>query len=120
MENRWIYHLSRRIDWLSSETANAYSGSKEDQIDGYLHFSTAKQVIESANKHRKGESDLLLIEVDAKKLHHSDLRWEPARRSELFPHLYGALDKGAITRVIKLPLNGEGKHIFPELKEESS
>lgn len=120
MENLWIYHLSRRIDWLSSETANAYSGSKEDQIDGYLHFSTAKQVIESANKHRKGESDLLLLEVDAKKLHHSDLRWEPARRGELFPHLYGALDKGAITRVIKLPLNEEGKHIFPELKEESS
>ena len=120
MENRWIYHLSRRIDWLSSETANAYSGSKEDQIDGYLHFSTAKQVIESANKHRKGESDLLLFVVDANILHHSDLRCDPARRGELFPHLYGALDKGAITRVIKLPLNEEGKHIFPELKEESS
>ena len=120
MENRWIYHLSRQIDWLSSETANTYSGSKEDRIDGYLHFSTAKQVIESAKKHRKGELDLLLLEVDTKKLHNSDLRWEPARRGELFPHLYGALNKDAIARVIKLPLDEEGKHIFPNLNEESS
>jgi uncharacterized protein (DUF952 family) len=30
----------------------------------------------------------LLLEVDTKKLKNSDLRWEHARKGELFPHIY--------------------------------
>ena len=119
MENRWIYHLSRKDDWVASETSEIYCGSVEDSIDGYLHFSTAKQVEATANKHRKGEKNLLLLEVDTKKLKNGDLRWEPARQGELFPHIYGSLDKLAVTKVFDLPVNNKGKHIFPVLKDEN-
>ena len=119
MGNRWIYHLSRKDDWVASEISDFYDGSVEDSIDGYLHFSTAKQVEASANKHRKGEKNLLLLEVDTKKLKNSDLRWEQARQGELFPHIYGSLDKLAVTRVFDLPINNEGKHVFPLLKDEN-
>ena len=119
MGNRWIYHLSRKDDWFTSETSEIYHGSAEDSIDGYLHFSTATQVVASANKHRKGEKNLLLLEVDTKKLKNSDLRWEPARQGELFPHIYGSLDKLAVTRVFDLPINNEGRHVFPLLKDEN-
>ena len=119
MKNRWIYHLSRKDDWAAGETSDIYYGSDEDSIDGYLHFSTAKQVIASANKHRKGEKNLLLLEVDTQKLTNSDLRWEIARQGDLFPHIYGSLDKFAVTRVFELSINNEGQHIFPVLKDES-
>ena len=119
MENRWIYHLSRKDDWAAAEASNIYYGSDEDSIDGYLHFSTAKQVVASANKHRKGEKNLLLLEVDTQKLINSDLRWEIARQGDLFPHIYGSLDKFAVARVFELSINSEGQHNFPVLKDES-
>ena len=119
MGNRWIYHLSRKDDWVTSETSEIYHGSAEDSIDGYLHFSTAAQLVASANKHRKGEKNLLLLEVDTQKLTNSDLRWETARQGDLFPHIYGSLDKFAVTRVFELSINNEGQHIFPVLKDES-
>jgi uncharacterized protein (DUF952 family) len=118
MKNRWIYHLSRKTDWFASNISDLYCGSKEDQIDGFLHFSTAKQVIESASKHRAGETDLLLLEIDSNTIK-SSLRWETARNGDLFPHLYGPLDKSVINRVVELSINSNGNHVFPSLKDES-
>ena len=63
-----IYTLIRGADWRAAERAGAYRGSADDARDGFLHFSTAAQVRESAAKHRRGEPDLWLIEADAARL----------------------------------------------------
>ena len=83
MTNRWIYHLSRSKDWLWAKRTASYNGSKEDIADGFLHFSTAHQVEESALKHRTGEHNIILLEVDAFKLGPA-LRWETSRNSQKF------------------------------------
>ena len=116
MKNRWIYHLSRRNDWALAKRAGVYAGSAEDTVDGFLHFSTASQVIESARKHRSGEPDLVLLEVDATALG-EHLRWEPSRGDQLFPHLYGPLSTTAVAAEYDLPLGSDGQHVFPELKD---
>ena len=41
------------------------------------------------------------------------LKWEPSRGGALFPHLYGALDLAAVRRVEPLPLDAQGRHVFP-------
>ena len=114
---RWIYHLSRRADWDLAKTAGSYRGSYEDTADGFLHFSTAGQVVGSAAKHRSGESGLVLLEVDSVALGEA-LRWEPARGGELFPHLYGPLPASAVAAEFDLPLNKDGLHVFPAMKME--
>lgn len=114
---RWIYHLSRRPDWDRARSEGAYAGSREDNADGFLHFSTALQVAESAAKHRKGEAGLVLLEVDAQKLG-TALKWEPARGGELFPHLYGPLPVSAVAAEFDLPLGPDGLHLFPDMKAE--
>ena len=43
------------------------------------------------------------------------LRWEPSRNGDLFPHLYEALDLGAVTAVYDLPVRADGGHDIPEL-----
>lgn len=116
MNKRWIYHLSRRPDWHLAKQSGDYAGSAEDTADGFLHFSTASQVIESARKHRSGEPDLILLKVDADALGES-LRWEPSRGGQLFPHLYGALPASAVIAEVDLPLGADGLHVFPELKD---
>ncbi len=114
---RWIYHLSRRADWDRAKAAGSYEGSREDTADGFLHFSTALQVAASAAKHRSGESDLVLLEVDSAALGEV-LKWEPARGGELFPHLYGALPASAVAAEFDLPLGEDGLHVFPAMKAE--
>ena len=43
------------------------------------------------------------------------LRWEPSRNGELFPHLYGELDLGAVTGVQEMHARSDGYHDIPEL-----
>lgn len=110
-----VYTLVRGEDWRAAEKAGEYRGSADDTRDGFLHFSTAAQVRASAAKHRAGEPDLLLVEVEVVPLGDA-LRWEPASsrsRPGLFPHLYGSLPLGAVRAVTKLPLNPDGTHAFP-------
>jgi uncharacterized protein (DUF952 family) len=112
----FIYTLVREADWRAAEAAGAYAGSADDARDGFLHFSTAAQVRASAAKHRAGVPDLLLVEADAAVLGDA-LRWEPAsggKRPGLFPHLYAPLPLSAVRRVVALPLDAAGGHVFPD------
>jgi uncharacterized protein (DUF952 family) len=117
MNKRWIYHLSRRPDWALAKQSGTYAGSAEDTVDGFLHFSTAGQVIESARKHRAGESGLVLLEVDSRTLGEA-LKWEPSRGGQLFAHLYGPLATSAVVAEFDLPLDRDGIHVFPDLKDD--
>jgi len=111
-----IYHMCRRDEWEAAEASGFYRGSSQDRADGFIHFSTAAQIRESARKHRAGQTDLLLLAVDPAKLG-AALRWEPSRGGALFPHLYGPLPLAAVTRAEPLPLGGDGLHVFPPLGE---
>lgn len=87
---RFIYKLLARAEWEEALSAGVYTGSEHDRRDGFIHFSTAAQLPETARKHFAHVDDLMVIEVDAEGLG-SALKWEPSRSGALFPHLYGAL-----------------------------
>ena len=110
---RPLYHLARAADWAAAQDDGLYKGSVDDRRDGFLHFSTAEQVVASAARHRAGEPDVLLLTVfeDAA----GPWRWEPARSGALFPHLYAALPLAAVAKIEPLPLGPDGRHIFPPL-----
>lgn len=111
---RFIYNLCRRPDWQAAEKLGRYEGSADDRRDGFIHFSTAAQVVESAARHRAGVADLLLITVETARLG-ATLRWEPSRNGQLFPHLYGPLQIIDATAIHDLPLGPDGLHVFPTL-----
>lgn len=111
-----IYHMCRREEWTAAETRGRYDGSSQDAADGFIHFSTAAQVRESAAKHRAGQSGLVLLAVDARRLG-AALRWEPSRGGALFPHLYGPLPLTAVIEAHDLPLGSDGRHVFPVLDD---
>ncbi len=109
-----IYHLARDAEWRDAERAGRYAGTADDRRDGFLHFSTAEQVAESAARHRRGESGIRLVAVDAARLGDA-LRWEPSRGGALFPHLYGELPLASVLWTALLPLGSDGLHRFPPL-----
>ena len=99
--------------WREAERAGAFTGAPVDVADGFIHFSTAGQVKETAARHFAGQADLVLVAVDGDALG-AALRYEPSRGGALFPHLYGTLPLSAVHWVRPLPL-GSGGHQFPEL-----
>jgi uncharacterized protein (DUF952 family) len=109
-----IYKICPEPLWRAAETAGVFEGAPIDNIDGYLHFSTAQQVKETAARHFTGRDDLLLIAIDADRLG-EDLRYEASRGGDLFPHLYAPLALSAVLWVKPLPLGSDGRHAFPDL-----
>ena len=108
-----IYHICRAEEWQAAQATGSYPGSSQDKADGFMHFSGSAQIIESAAKHRAGQSGLLLLSVDPDALG-AALKWEPSRGGQLFPHLYGALPVSAVSSVHELPLGPDGRHVFPK------
>ncbi|MGH6967720.1 MAG: DUF952 domain-containing protein [Stellaceae bacterium] len=102
--------------WHAAERAGIFHGAPVDRQDGYIHLSTAAQVVETAARHFHGQGDLLLAAYDGTALGPA-LRWEASRGGALFPHLYGALDPRAARWVQPLPLGRDSKHVFPPLDE---
>lgn len=114
--NLLIYKITPRDAWQRAETAGVFAGAPIDLADGYIHFSTAEQVAETASKHFAGQNDLLLVAVDAKALG-DNLKWEVSRGDALFPHLYTDLPMSAVQWAEPMPLQANGQHLIPGMED---
>jgi uncharacterized protein (DUF952 family) len=109
-----IYKICARPVWEEAQRRREFTGAGADLRDGFIHFSTASQVRETAAKHYAGTADLVLVAVDVRALADA-LKWEPSRGGDLFPHLYGPLPLDAVLWARALPLDAHGRHAFPDL-----
>ena len=107
-----IYKIFLRTEWDAFRTAGETAGAPVDLADGYIHFSAAPQLAETAAKYFGAVSDLVLVACDAARLGEA-LKWEPSRGGALFPHLYRRLVLADVVWDKSLPLGATG-HIFPE------
>jgi uncharacterized protein (DUF952 family) len=110
-----VYKICPRPLWQGAERDGVFAGAPVDLQDGFIHFSTAAQVRETAARHFHGQDDLLLVAVDDVRLA-DRLRYEPSRGGDLFPHLYGELPLEAVVWVKPLPIGPDGSHLFPDLE----
>ena len=107
-----IYKISPRHAWLEAQAAGVFTGAPIDLQDGYIHFSAAHQVRETAARHFAGQKDLVLVSVATEVLGDA-LKWEKSRGGDLFPHLYGNLPTKLVSEVIDMPLQADGSHLIP-------
>src|ERR1700676_4445192 len=107
-----IYHMCPAETWREALRSGTYHGTADDRRDGFIHFSTAEQIAESARRHRAGQAGLVLIGVDEGRLGER-LKWGASRGGPLFPPLYGPLDPAEAASVAPLPLGADGLHVFP-------
>ncbi|MAM60709.1 DUF952 domain-containing protein [Maritimibacter sp. UBA3975] len=106
-----IYKILRAEEWAAFEAAGRTEGAPIDLADGYIHFSTAGQVAETAAKHFAREEGLMIVAVETDALGDA-LEWEPSRGGALFPHLYRSLDATDVVWAKPYPLGPEG-HVLP-------
>ena len=106
-----VFKVCEEDDWGSTKNEDFFLGSKTDQSDGFIHFSTSEQLEETLKKHFKSKSPLFLLEVNTDNL---ELVWEISRNNQMFPHLYSPLPLNMVSQVYRIFINDEGKHIIPE------
>jgi uncharacterized protein (DUF952 family) len=105
-----IYHLIRAGSWNS--TAKSPYSAKSLVVEGFIHCSFSNQLARSANRYFADEPELFALEIDADRLS-SPFVCEDGGKGELFPHVYGPIDRGAIVAIRQLTRDASAKWIWP-------
>ncbi len=87
----WVFKILRLSEWQPNQNNCAYTGAPVDVADGYIHFSTIDQLQETADTYFSDQPTVQVIAFSANAWA-NELRWEPSRGGQLFPHLYSPLD----------------------------
>ena len=90
-----ILHITYRADWAAARNGETYEApSLADE--GFIHCSTPSQVVSTANRYYAGRDDLVLLRIDPDRLT-AEVRYEnTVGGDELFPHVYGPVDRAAV------------------------
>ena len=114
-----ILHVTTRKAWIEATRLGEYSAPSL-QEEGFIHASTISQVLPVAAKYYKGQSGLMLLEIDPKKLG-SELKWEPPTGGPLpgvpegdaFPHIYGPVNLDAVIQAVDFEPDATGEFHLP-------
>ena len=109
----FIYHLVAWADWDAASAQPDYAASSLES-EGFIHCSKDRdQLFAVARRLYAGRADLLALELDANRLA-APIKEEPARSGEIFPHIYGPINKDAVARVLALALDEGGEYSLRE------
>ena len=107
-----IYKILTTTQWAALQREGVFAGSQHDLADGFIHFSTAVQLPGTLAKYYAGQTGLVLAAVDPGPLT-EQIKWEPARGGDLFPHLYAPLKRVSIAHNWTLDVADDGAVDLP-------
>ena len=100
-----IFHIASAAAW--ARPGGAYTADTLES-EGFIHCSTAAQVLEVAHARFRGRRDLVLLCIDPTRVA-AEIRYENLDGGdELFPHIYGPLDREAVRGAEPLELGADG------------
>ena len=100
-----IFHLAARDEWRAAESYRPQS--LEDE--GFIHCSTAGQLVDVANDLYAGRTDLVLVTIDPDALSAPVVFEDCYETGRRFPHVYGPLDPEAVISVEPFPPDQAGR-----------
>ncbi len=107
-----IFKIVHNLEWTAALMPKVFRGSAKDKEDGFLHFSTSQQLAGTLARHYADATDLVLVAVNVNALG-DDLKWEPSRDGEIFPHLYSALNLHHVLWTAPIPRKPNGAFALP-------
>ena len=115
-----IYHIASRAAWSAASEHGAYEPPSLAS-EGFVHCSTAAQVVPVANRFYAGQPGLVLLVIDPGRLT-SALKWEhvldapasvPGERAPAYPHIHGPINLDAVTDVLGFEPGPDGLFRVP-------
>jgi uncharacterized protein (DUF952 family) len=92
-----IYHITTEADWMQQMSAQTFT-SPSMAVEGFIHACSRDQIEGVLDRYFKSRTNLVVLEIDVQKLG-SELKYEASPTGELFPHIYGVIEREAITAV---------------------
>jgi uncharacterized protein (DUF952 family) len=93
-----IHHITKRESWDEAKTIGFYS-TPTFTDEGFIHCSTPEQIIATANRHYHGQTGLLLLSIETKRVTVPIVYENLVGGEQQFPHIYGQLNLDAVTEV---------------------
>lgn len=92
-----IYHITTEADWKEQMSAQTFT-SPSLAVEGFIHACSRDQIPGVLDRYFKSKTNLVVLEIDEHKLG-SELKYEAGPTGESFPHIYGLIERDAITAV---------------------
>jgi uncharacterized protein (DUF952 family) len=102
-----IFHLTPAAAWVDAQRAGVYTADSLAS-EGFIHCSTAEQVVWVANNRFRGRTEYVLLHIDRDRLS-APVKYENLEGGrQLFPHIYGPLNLDAVIDVTPFPPDEAG------------
>jgi uncharacterized protein (DUF952 family) len=95
-----ILHVATQSDW-DNQLNSADFAPESLRVEGFIHCCTPEQLPGVLQRYYSNRTDLLLLELDETSLT-ATMKFESATGGELFPHLFGRINKNAIRKISAL------------------
>ncbi len=115
-----IYHLTFRKNWKYALATGPYRDKSLDK-EGFIHCSTASQLVPVAMDFFPNRRKLTILAIDETRLT-VPLKWEkpsggpppgvPA--NEKFPHIYGPINFEAVVKTLDMERNADDVFVPPD------
>ncbi|MGI9598055.1 MAG: DUF952 domain-containing protein [Acidimicrobiales bacterium] len=102
-----LYHAAVVADWEARTATHYVPAGYADE--GFVHCSSADQLVATLHKHYPGRGDLVLLTIDHGALASKPI-WEDLYGSGVeFPHVYSPIELSAIVEATPLPCDDNGR-----------
>jgi uncharacterized protein (DUF952 family) len=95
-----LYHIVEKSVWDTFETKDAYFTATFES-EGFIHLTEKHHVNGVLERYYVGVPNLLLLHLD-ESLFTAEVKYEASISGELFPHLYGHLNKSSVVEVVEI------------------
>jgi uncharacterized protein (DUF952 family) len=92
-----IYHIVLPDAWTQVEDKEFYR-AESLETEGFIHCSFAEQLEKVLQRYYAGKEKVLILMIETEKLK-SKLVAEPSTGGEIYPHIYGEINRDAIVGV---------------------
>ncbi len=107
-----ILHITKSQQWEQAKILGTYRGDTLDS-EGFIHCSTAAQVIWVANRFFVNQKGLVILCIDSDRVK-ADICYEGAELGQLFAHVYGELNIDAVFQVVDFEVGEDGFFVLPQ------
>lgn len=96
-----IYHIVLPDAWAAFDNDLYRHASLE--TEGFIHCSFADQLDVVIDRYYSGEQRVVILEIESDRLMSRMIK-EPSTNSEIYPHIYGPINRDAIVSIAERKL----------------
>lgn len=111
-----VLHMAPQRAWEQANSSGTDAEYRDPSLDeeGFIHCSTAEQLLIPANERFGGRSDLVILVIDLTKVPSRTVFEDCYDSGHAFPHIYGPIPVAAVRDVVPFPCREDGTFELPE------